>query len=160
MMQTPVCILFGLLIECTAIAALSNDWRGIRPLHSTRSDVAKKLGVSPSGKDYDHFRMKTYSVYIRYTTERCEGNTQGDWDVPIGTVRAIDVLPMTRISLSTLNVDLSQFKASEVHDVDGAKIYADADSGFEFEYYEKNDAIVRLAYFPADKDAHLQCQKK
>ncbi len=81
----------------------------------------------------------------------------GGWDVPIGTVYSIDVLPKMRVSLSTLNIDITQFKASEVKDIAGAKIYTNAEDGFEFEYYERNDAILRLSYFPGNRDSHLRC---
>src|SRR5262245_20207075 len=113
------------------------------------------VGIVP-----ENFCFATYRVYIRYTTARCEGNTPVNWDVPIGTVHLIDVLPKTRVSLSTLNVNLDQFEVAEVKDVAGARIYNDGDNGFEFEYFEKSDTITRLSYFPSNKDSHLQCQKR
>src|SRR5262245_25430512 len=118
----------------------------------------KILGVSSSGKDYDHFKLKDKSVWIRYTTGRCERKAPGHWDVPIGTVRAIDIIPKTRVSISSLNVKLSQFKVFNVRDVDSVRIYTDEDNGFEFEYYEPDDMVLRLAYFPSKKDEHLRCQ--
>lgn len=150
-------ILFIVSIGCIGNAVLASDWRDIIPLRATRADVEKKLGVTPSGRSHDHFKIDGYDVFIRYTTKRCEGNTPGDWNVPIGTVYLIDVLPTTRVSLSTLIVNLKEFKIAEVKDVAGAKIYTDAESGFEFEYYETKDAIVRLSYFPSNKDSHLRC---
>lgn len=171
MIRSYIFVLFIALVDCTDRAAFAedwqgasgaistSDWRGIAPLRSTRLDVKNKLGMVPSGKNHDHLKIKGYNVHIRYTTKRCDKDTSNEWDVPVGTVYLIDVLPKIRVSLSTLNIDLGQFRVSEVKDVANAKIYTDKERGFEFEYYEKSDSIVRISYFPGDKYQYLRCSK-
>lgn len=150
-----ICCIFDFQRELVAIQ--TSDWNGIAPLRSTRLDVKNKLGVIPSGKSRDHFKINDYNVYIRYTSHRCDEIVSGGWDVPIGTVFLIDILPKKRVSMSSIKIDLNQFKVTEVKDVAGVKIYSSTKLGFEIECYEKTRTIARISYFPSDKYKHLQC---
>lgn len=140
----------------TSERVMAQGWRGIVPLHSTRQEVEALLGFKSSGEGYDQFKVSTDVVYIRYTSKRCEREEVGGWDVPIGTVSSIIVLPQSKVTFSSLGLDLNKFNVSRT-DVKGLNIYTNKEDGFEVEMFEDEDIVARFSYFPSAKDRRLQC---
>jgi len=107
----------------------AKEWRGIVPLHSTREDVIRLLGVSP---DINDIRAKYFfdkeDVYIVFSGDQlCALHSKH-------TVLLIQVAPKTQLSLSELKLDERGFRKFEpssppdigydgfISDVDGVLI--------------------------------------
>lgn len=148
-------IKLAILLACITV---TSSWRGITPLLSTREDVERIIGVKSKRTGLDKIKTKNQEIFIRYITEPCEKD-RNSWNVPNGTVFRIDVIPQTHLPLASLNVDLSKFRATEVKDVEGVKVYTNREDGFEFEYYKRKDSVLRLTYFPTEKDSKLRCRQ-
>jgi len=91
----------------------AKEWRGIVPLHSTRTDVERLLG-KPT-QDFEgilvSYRLPTETIDIQYAA-----NPQGtaewpydSWNVPKQTVTFIRAAPKKETYLSDLKLDLSKF---------------------------------------------------
>jgi hypothetical protein len=81
----------------TPKAAAGKAWRGIVPLHSTRSDVERLLG-SPNVEDWG-YDIDDERALIAYSTHGCEEGLPGGWSVPPNTVIEIDVRSSKDIQL-------------------------------------------------------------
>jgi hypothetical protein len=97
----------------SGMAASAKDWRGITPLHSTRSDVERLLGPARhnllSGSIYLVDQAPVQIVYAGQgdPAELCARK------VPLNTVLSIFVMPKEDVSLNNLGVgtdNLTSFK--------------------------------------------------
>jgi len=137
--------------------ALAMDWRGLSPLHSTRSDVERVLGVKASGKAFDQFIIDGDHVSIFYSTTRCEEGKTTGFNVPVGTVLEITVFPKKVILVSSLHLDMSKFKI----------VYTDSEGELSYENNEDglyitvvSSQVRAFTYGGTSKDRHLICQTK
>lgn len=146
------------LSNSTGKIFLVESWKGIIPLHSTRVDVEKRLGVKSSGKSFDVFKLNTEQVMIVYSVKPCEGDFE-KWKVPIGTVLELVVVPKTQPLFSEVKIDTSRYKRffSPKTDVD-VVTYTDEDSGHSIEFTDERVSSYR--YRPAKKDDGLLCSGK
>lgn len=133
------------------------DWRGITPLHSTRTDVERILGVKTSGKSYDQFIIDGDRVSVLFSTTRCEGENPRGYNVPLGTVLEIIVFPKKVIPISSLDLDMNTFKL----------VYTDSEGELSYENNEDGLYITAISgqvraftYGRASKDRQLLCQSK
>src|SRR5258708_6268781 len=100
------------LLVGLAIAASSQDdraadgWRGLTPLHSTRSDVESLLGRG-AGEDGQAYYLPDVNVFFVYSSTGCKSGEK--WDIPQGTVLRIIVYPKPTPRWSDLKVDKSTF---------------------------------------------------
>lgn len=149
----PVCILFLLL---AAVPASAKAWRGIEPLHSTRADVERILGLpnfdkSPQRPIYDFPEER---VHITYSSGVCEEGVPGGWNVPRDTVLEIHSYPGTWRKLSevlTPGKEYDQIRAAHTSHI----YYVDSEEGISFTVQE--DVVQSIRYGPAAKDKSLAC---
>lgn len=85
------------------------EWRGIKPLQSTREDVIRLLGYSnePCGCAYD---LGDETVSIAYSTGPCEKGMPGGWNVLRDTVISIHVNKIARPFLADLHVNEKEYE--------------------------------------------------
>ncbi|MDX2040329.1 MAG: hypothetical protein SF097_03725 [Acidobacteriota bacterium] len=152
--QASLCLMLC-LSSSTGKIFLFESWKGIIPLHSTREDVEKKLGVKSSGKSFDVFKLDTEQVMIVYSVKPCESDFE-KWKVPIGTVLELVVIPKAQPLFSEVKIDASKYKRSfsPKTDVD-VVTYTDEDSGHSIEFTDER--VSNYRYRPAKKDDSLLC---
>ena len=140
----------------TVVVARAQGWRGIVPLHSTRSDVEILIGspMQPNGRTYD---LKNERVNVFYSDGSCD-NPKVEWNVPRDTVIGITIYPQTTLLISDLRTDLNKFeKFTNPKDPDFVS-YNNKDEGIGFGT-RPNGKVVVIEYFPTVKDSHLRCPK-
>jgi hypothetical protein len=147
-----VVLISALLAICSGVA-LGKGWRGIVPLHSTRSDVEKLLGPVPGWNYY----LENETVHFEYQTAESEcGKTSALWNVPLNTVLAILVVPKERKSIAEYGIDSTYVKSQT--DLLNNFNYSNEDEGLE--YSATRDIVNRIIYVPARKDWILACPGK
>jgi hypothetical protein len=145
--------LIAALISVCSGVALGKGWRGIEPLHSTRSDVEKLLGPNP-GSTYD---LENEAVYFEYQTpERECGKKLGSWNVPLNTVLGIIVASKEKKSIVEFNLDRTYVK-SKVRPYSHYDYYSEDDG---ITYSVSGDIVYQITYTQALKDRRLACLRR
>jgi hypothetical protein len=144
--------IFAMLALANTVQA--SGWRGIIPLHSTRSDVVRLLGVSPDANNLrSKYYLKNEDVYIVFSDSNfCSADSM---QVPVGTVLLVQVTPKTEIGLTDLGVDrkrLRQFDPSSPPDM-GFEGYIDEEDGVVIRTHKGR--VDEIAYIAAAKDRSL-----
>jgi hypothetical protein len=110
---TPRAVGVFLIFLCAGTGE-AKGWRGIVPLHSTRSQVEQLLGPpteqnTPSSVVY---RTPNETVLIYYAKDRpCGiGEKYSQWRVAPNTVTKIFITPIKGSPLSRLSIDGSKYK--------------------------------------------------
>lgn len=87
----------------------AKEWRGIKPLHSTRADVTRLLGPSPDANSIRaRYFLEKEDVYIVFLSDqpypRCAS------EVPRDAVLLIQITPKTILRLSDLRIDQRKYR--------------------------------------------------
>jgi len=124
-------------------------WRGLVPLHSTRSDVERLLGP---GKDACNcaYDLDDANVLILYSEGDCNNGTTGGWLVPSGTVLRITVHVKPRPRVSELGIDISKFEKRQAGHLKDVFEYYNAEDGITLEVRE--GTVLGFYYGPAQED--------
>ena len=143
---------------CT-ISVQAKAWRGIEPLHSTRSDVERIIGskVVRCGVSSCIYDLGDETVFVLYAKEsNCNNNdTTTSWRVPAATVLEIGIHFKKDRALSELQFELSKFEQVEDKELPGWIYYLNVAEGVRIEGgFETASGIT---YFPAAKDKYLHC---
>lgn len=133
----------------------SKEWRGITPLHSTRTDVLRILGPADKSSGSSLYQLENETVLISYSTGKC--NEGGIWDVPRDTVTRISVSPKKVIELPALQLDLRYFKVVASRHLQGFLEYTNSEEGIYVLTF-KNE-VNKVEYIPGAIDNHLRCNK-
>jgi hypothetical protein len=148
------------LLMTTSITA-AKDWRGLKPLISTRADVERLLGApqKPTRSSYESYKSGNDLIHVRYSTGICEDLSE--WRVPRDTVTSIRVEPpYARLTADLLFRDLQMdpqtFKQSYLGD-DGTRSYWNADEGILMVVIGGKDLLIDVTYTPTKKDEYLRC---
>lgn len=137
----------------------SKEWRGITPLHSTRTDVERVLGASvdPSGFTYETDNEK---VSIWYSDGPCKKGVSELWNVPKDTVLSITTYPKRKMSISDLNLDPAKYRRIRDPHLDEIVEYVNDDDGVQIEasaMMGRIEMVTSITYRPSAKDRHLRC---
>ena len=91
----------GLLFVALTFVAVSEakDWRGIKPLHSTRADVERSLGQPQQGSK-GSYSTADETILVSYSESPCAHG----WNVPPGTVISLSVYPKKPLKIDTLGI--------------------------------------------------------
>jgi hypothetical protein len=146
-------VLCLLMIACNL--SYAQGWRGITPLHSTREDVERLIGppMEPHLSAYD---LKDERVHIVYSSDSCDPRYPYGWNVPPGTVIAIQVHPKKKLPLAALQLDLSKYKKSEPGGIPGVVYYSD-ETGISVQTTYSREDVEVIQYQPAARDSYLRC---
>ena len=148
---------FVILLFAATVQA--QGWRGIVPLHSTRSQVEQLLGPPTE-------QSSTYSVVYKTPTETVEiyyadgspcgiGEKYSRWRVARNTVLEIFITPFPGSPLSHFTVDESRYKKFTVGHLSETRYINDREG--EAWTMGVNDEVRSISYSPAADDSHLQC---
>src|SRR5205085_4856275 len=140
------------LISLTNSAQCSKGWNGIIPLHSTRADVERRLGVSED-KCGCIYKTANENIFVDYAEAPCKGPIYG-WNVPAGTVLQFTVYPKTQIKFSELGIDEAKFVKTS--DSPMTTYFTNAQEGIK--YAVQKGYLAHTEYIPSDKDAQLRCK--
>jgi hypothetical protein len=130
----------------------AKGWRGIMPLHSTRTDVERVLG-SPGGMCKCIYDTKNERVYVEYASAPCKGFLPG-WNVPSGTVLSVTVTSKSEQQFSDLNIDESKFV--KTYDDTMTVYYINKEEGIKYRVSDLG-IVKSISYIPSVKDNHLRC---
>lgn len=156
MKVVPAVISYLCITLSTVALVEGKGWRGILPLHSTRTNVERLLGppADTSNKYMSVYHLEKEVVIFNYEGDHsCK--TPGGWQVPRGTVVSILVSPKTKLRFSDLRVDESRYKKTGGGHRSEDVIYTDNERGESITVYQ--DEVTSINYFPAASDSHLRC---
>jgi hypothetical protein len=136
----------------------AKDWRGIVPLHSTRADVERLLGVSPHPCkcSYD---LGSERITFLYSSEEdpCARGISFLPKVPRDTVLEILVRPKTKLLFSDLRLDKSKYKKGGDHSLAYINYYTNNAEGVLVQVSACDDVVMSINYQPAADDDTPVC---
>src|ERR1043165_281726 len=148
-----------LIIPAVLVVVEAKQWRGIIPLHSTRTDVERLLGNASPRNQLTTYQTEQEAVSVLYASgPPCGSDADSEWNVPKDTVVSITVAPKNRVLLSELKIDLSTY--DQLSDVHRPNIitYLNNQDGIRIETFQ--DEINSVSYFPSAADLKLNCAPK
>ncbi len=146
------------LIILGAATADGKGWRGIVPLHTTRSQVEQLLGP-PSEQNTPNsvvYRTPNETVLIYYAKGRpCGiGEKYSRWRVAANIVTSIFISPIPGSPLSKFTIDETRYQKLRGGHTSETQ-YIDARNGEALTVVENE--VRSIDYFPAADDSHLEC---
>ena len=149
-------LLIAVFVTMCSGVALGKAWRGIEPLHSTRSHVEKLLGPSSYGRGYE-YDFENEKVYFQYQTpESACGTKWGFFNVPVNTVLSITVVLKERKPLAEFALDRTYVKGLTC--MPDSVNYFNEDEGIN--YSVVRNLVVQISYTAALKDRRLACPRE
>lgn len=129
-------------------------WRGIVPLHSTRTDVERSLGPADKPGPISIYKTPNESLYVEYATEPCKGSLPG-WNVRAGTVLQFTVTSKSEQYLSDFQLDIGQYTKS--HDDAMGTYYTSVREGISYAV-SPDGTVESVSYIPSVRDSNLRCR--
>lgn len=154
-------LLCACLILSASILSEAMDWRGIKPLHSTRADVKRLLGPSVGQCEDPNclYVLENETVFIIYATGApCNvDDAASAWNVPRDTVIEITVHIKGRDGrpLSELRIDECKYKKIADPENPGLIYYINGEDGVGIEV--GGDRYYAITYFQEAQDNKLRC---
>jgi hypothetical protein len=150
-------IAFFVILLCATTAG-AKGWRGIVPLHSTRSQVEQLLGP-PTEQNTPYsvvYKTPNETVLIYFANGRpCGiGEKYSPWRVARNTVTAISITPHPGSPLSQLSIDESKYKKFIRGHLSETQ-YINAREGEALTVL--GNEVRGIDYFAAADDTHLEC---
>lgn len=142
---------------------LSNAWRGLVPLMSTRADVERLLGSSKGSlADSYLYETKEEKVRVVYSEGSCKPSLEGQWNVPVDTVLSITVFPQIEVLVRSLRLDKKTYSRTQEAHPDNWLYYVSPQSGVMVHAMQNNgcEEVMSITYRPTTKDEGLRCVKK
>ena len=102
-------VLILIVVLFSAGSSVAKDWRGILPLHSTRADVERLLGVPIPVHGREVYAFKEWQIFIEFA-EKNSSDLAECLAIAEGTVLAIRVEPSAELSLKDLGFEESRFR--------------------------------------------------
>ncbi len=150
-------ICLALIVSKILTPSPLDGWKGILPLHSTRADVERQLGLpSTPCQGGCTYKGQTESVTIVYSTEPCGPGDHNRWRVPVGTVVTVIVYPVVKPKLKDLKRNLKKFTKTKDPELAGHWVYTNHNEGVSYEV-SKTGSVLSFEWFPANKDDSLSC---
>jgi hypothetical protein len=137
----------------------AKQWRGIEPLHSTKTDVERLLGLKMvrCGTSSCIYEVGEETVFVLYAAEATCKNSdaRNRWKVPAGTVIEIGIQFKNERELSDLGFDLSKFEKVEDKELPGWIYYLNLKEGIRIEGGLRT--VSGVTYFQSANDNYLRC---
>ena len=155
-------VIFCILVLTMATeAGTPNEWHGLVPLTSTRTDVEKVLG-SPTDARLNLYETKDEKVTIFYSRGKCSENKISVWNIPSDTVIRIIVSPKEEYEVSNLVEKLNiSFKKAPDPEIRGIFTYVNEDSSIQFQTKVSKgiEDVLFVVYGPRQTDSALRCSR-
>jgi hypothetical protein len=139
----------------------AEGWRGIKPLHSTRAEVERTLGIPRESTDvastYDTGNEK---VLIFYSNSSCKKGISEGWNVPRDTVTSVTVSPKAKMLIDGLKLDKTKYERQRDPHLEGIVYYISREEGVFIQARVLEGGVEdvdSITYQPATTDDHLRC---
>jgi hypothetical protein len=130
----------------------AQGWRGIVPLHSTRTDVERLLGT-PKGECRCHYEADGEIINVEYSKAPCIGYPSG-WNVGADTVLELSV--RWKQPREFLDLQIVESKFEKAGDDTFTTYYSSRLEGVKYTVsWDKK--VEGVSYIPASKDSDLRC---
>ena len=149
-----------ILAVCVVLLGLNSAsakaWRGIEPLHSTRSDVERLLGRPTEDESYTwKYEFPEERAMINfYSGAPCVEGLPGGWKVAKDTVRDIVVYPAVPKTISELLPAWKEYEQVPAPHIQNA-FYIDIDDGVRVSVTD--EWVKYVFYGPTAKDKDYRC---
>jgi hypothetical protein len=156
------------LLLATSLLLLSDSsyaqgWRGIVPLHSTRSDVERLLGPPKESRGaFSAYKTKDEEVRVSYSIASCKTDKSANWNVPLGTVIQFTVHPNEHMLVKSLKLDKTKYERELDYHSRNIIYHFNREEGIHISarFFEGEDEFVdSITYWPRAADEHLRCPK-
>ena len=141
-----------------------NQWRGIRPLKSSREEVEKILGrpIPPGNvvRELAEYQTVDGVASILYSTGSCYSNPPSGWDVPEQTVVDIVFYPKAQPTFSELKLDLNKFEKRADPEITYIDEYSNYFEGVRVTVDREKSVILKFTHFPDEKDRSRACKAR
>lgn len=147
-----------LVILSTIVLTEAKEWRGIVPLHSTRVDVERLLGVSTNACKALSciYELANENVFILYASgPPCGSDGPSGWRVPRDTVIEVGVYSKRKRRLSDLRINEGKYQKKPNEELPGVFHYVSAEEGIKIE--ANGDTVLSITYFQSPRDNRLRC---
>jgi hypothetical protein len=139
----------------------SNQWRGIRPLYSTKSDVDSLLGPPKNivGRTFI-YEMGNERVDITYSAGDCKLPNER-WNVPPDSVISIEVTPKAITLVKDLQLDKAKYQRRQSTHPEDISDYENLEDGIVVHTILNNgcEEVISIVYVAAGKDADKRCPR-
>ena len=157
-MRFIVIVAFMLLVTPDICSA--QEWRGIKPLHSTCEDVKRALSVDTCEYPRSTYNLEDEIVEISFVTCPCASvcyRENPGWNLPLDTVTGIH--RELRNGLPVADFDVNRDGWTKTHtDFIGQVIFSNEELGLTLSAVDKR--VLSITYYPsADKNKQLHCPK-
>jgi hypothetical protein len=156
-----------LIIACvsTVLAMVATvhakGWRGLVPLHSTRTDVERLLGTHKELRGVAFiYETKDERVVVSYSAGQCKESQSNDWNVPRDTVVSITVHPNAKLLVSDLKLDKMKYERVADYHVQGVVYYFSKEDGVRISarsFEKEGEDVDSITYEPTPEDSYLRC---
>lgn len=149
-------IVLNLVGTCQA-----KEWRGIKPLYSTRADVERIFGPSIKGcKTFACiYELSSEIVFIHYANgAACGDESSSGWKVPINTVIEITVHFKTDRPLADFQIDESKYEKETDPHQPGWIYYTNREEGIKIGGGWRT--VTSISYFAEANDKGLNCPER
>ena len=157
-MQIRISVLLLTAMLCVTESVLARDWKGIRPLHSDKKEVANRLAgyketiINECWTQYENDDEK---VSISYICFQCSEG--GNYNLPTGIVATIDVYPKRRLELAELNVRNEKLFRHAYPHIPHIYLLENDEEGYGYEV--NNEKVYRYYYRAQRKEIkEKQCK--
>ena len=146
-----------LLAAAAQTPARGQSWRGITPLRSTRADVERLLGAPAKKTPHAYYyNLPGELALVWFQAEACDGDSgMGKfgygWNVPVGTVTTIGVIPKRNIRKEKF-LAAGDFASGEAKA--GLVYHTKAGGGLEVETL--NEFVTLVTYEPTVEESKLR----
>lgn len=127
-------------------------WRGIVPLHSTRTDVEAVLGKGTGECECSYYR-DDMNIFFRYSSGTCDSGRSGDWNIGPNTVIGFTIYPKPTPKLSDLKLDETKFEKKP--NIGDSLLYVNNEEGLSMQVWQ--GTVQSFDFWPAAGDEYLRC---
>jgi hypothetical protein len=150
---------------CTVLAVVgasqAKGWRGLVPLHSTRTDVERLLGAPKESRGVGFkYETKDEQVFVFYSAGPCKESPLNDWNVPRDTVLSITVHPNAKLLVDDLKLDKMKYERVLDYHVQGVVYYFSKEDGVRISarlLEKEGEDVDSITYDPTAQDRSLRC---
>jgi hypothetical protein len=147
--------MFGVgLVFCLPNVSISQEWRGIRPLHSTCDDIKRILNVTTCEPGDNTYDLGDERILVTFSKTRCDKAWQKFWNVPPLTVMSIERSLRKLIPLGDFHIDENKYEKVFTDFTDQVMLTS-KDEGIQFSVIKGE--VNRITYTPTPKDDYLLC---
>ncbi|MFY9622514.1 MAG: hypothetical protein WAQ99_22045 [Pyrinomonadaceae bacterium] len=142
-------------IAAFGLTQVPQKWREVEVLRTSRKEVERLLGSPRVLGGVSMYDFNDMRVEIFYQRRSCSTDPQG-WNVPIGTVIGVDVVPKKKFAVSEMQLDMSKFKREPgAYDQPTHAFLRNDEEGFTISVFD--EMVDSYSYGPKKRDKHKRC---